>query len=50
MEERETEKGLKQTLKRAVNKLEEDCQAMKEKLLEVKAGGRAGVPVWGGGF
>ena len=37
MEEREAEKGLKQTLKRAVNKLEEDCQAMKEKLLEVKA-------------
>ena len=36
MEEREAEKGLKQTLKRAVNKLEEDCQAMKEKLLEVK--------------
>ena len=37
VEEREAEKGLKQTLKRAVNKLEEDCQAMKEKLLEVKA-------------
>lgn len=37
MEEHEAEKGLKQTLKRAVNKLEEDCQAMKEKLLEVKA-------------
>lgn len=37
MEEREAEKGLKQTLKRVVNKLEEDCQAMKEKLLEVKA-------------
>lgn len=37
MEEREAGKGLKQTLKRAVNKLEEDCQAMKEKLLEVKA-------------
>ena len=37
MEEREAEKGLKQALKRAVNKLEEDCQAMKEKLLEVKA-------------
>lgn len=37
MEEREAEKGLKQTLKRAVNKLEQDCQAMKEKLLEVKA-------------
>lgn len=37
MEEREAEKGLKQTLKRAVNKLEKDCQAMKEKLLEVKA-------------
>lgn len=36
MEEREAEKGLKQTLKRAVNKLEEDCQAMKEKLLEIK--------------
>ena len=37
MEEREAEKGLKQTLKRAVNKLEQDFQAMKEKLLEVKA-------------
>ncbi|MCM1499785.1 MAG: hypothetical protein NC124_15085 [Clostridium sp.] len=37
MEEHEAEKGLKQTLKRAVNKLEEDCKAMKEKLLEVKA-------------
>ena len=37
MEEREAEKGLKQTLKRAVNKLEEDCHAMKEKLFEVKA-------------
>ena len=36
MEEREAEKGLKQSLKRAVNKLEEDCQAMKEKLFEVK--------------
>lgn len=37
MEEREAEKGLKQSLKRAVNKLEEDCKAMKEKLFEVKA-------------
>ena len=37
MEEREAEKGLKQSLKRAVNKLEQDCKAMKEKLLEVKA-------------
>lgn len=37
MEEREAEKGLKQSLNRAVNKLEQDCQAMKEKLLEVKA-------------
>lgn len=37
MEEREAEKGLKQTLKRAVNKLEQDCNAMKEKLFEVKA-------------
>ena len=37
MEEREAEKGLKQSLKRAVNKLEEDCKAMKEKLSEVKA-------------
>ena len=37
MEEREAEKGLKQTLKRAVNKLEQDCKAMKEKLFEVKA-------------
>lgn len=36
MEEREKEKGLKQTLKKAVNKLTEDCQAMKEKLFEVK--------------
>ena len=37
MEEREAEKGLKQTLKRAVNKPEQDCNAMKEKLFEVKA-------------
>lgn len=37
MEEREAEKGLKQSLKRAVNKLEQDCKAMKEKLLEIKA-------------
>ena len=37
MEEREAEKGLRQSLKRAVNKLEQDCKAMKEKLLEVKA-------------
>ncbi len=37
MEEREAGKGLKQSLKRAVNKLEQDCKAMKEKLLEVKA-------------
>lgn len=37
MEEREAEKGLKQTLKRVVNKLEQDCNAMKEKLFEVKA-------------
>lgn len=36
MEEREAEKGLQQSLKRAVNKMEEDCQAMKEKLFEVK--------------
>ena len=36
MEEREAEKGLKQTLKRAVSKLEQDCKAMKEKLFEVK--------------
>ena len=36
MEEREAEKGLKQTVKRAVNKLEQDCKAMKEKLFEVK--------------
>ena len=36
MEEREAEKGLKQSLKRAVNKLEQDCKAMKEKLFEVK--------------
>ena len=37
MEEREAEKGLKQSLKRAVDKLERDCKAMKEKLFEVKA-------------
>ena len=37
MEEREAEKGLKQSLKRAINKLEQDCKAMKEKLSEVKA-------------
>ena len=37
MEEREAEKGLKQSLKRAVSKLEQDCKAMKEKLSEVKA-------------
>ena len=36
MEEREAAKGLQQSLKRAVNKLEQDCQAMKEKLFEVK--------------
>ena len=36
MEEREAEKGLKQSLKRAVSKLEQDCKAMKEKLFEVK--------------
>ena len=36
MEEREVEKGLQQSLKRAVNKLEQDCKAMKEKLFEVK--------------
>lgn len=37
MEEQEAEKGLKQTLKRAVSKLEQDCHAMKERLFEVKA-------------
>ncbi len=37
MEEREAEKGLKQTIKRAVSKLEQDCHAMKERLFEVKA-------------
>ncbi len=37
MEEREAEKGLKQSLKRAVSKLEQDCQDIKEKLSEVKA-------------
>jgi len=37
MEEREAEKGLKQTLKRAVSKLEQYCHAIKEKLFEVKA-------------
>lgn len=36
MEDREAEKGLKQSLKRAVNKLEQDCEAMKEKLFEVR--------------
>lgn len=36
MEEREAEKGLKQSLKRTVSKLEQDCKAMKEKLFEVK--------------
>ena len=36
MEEREAAKGLKQSLKRAVDKLEQDCKAMKEKLFEVK--------------
>lgn len=36
MEEREAEKGLKQTLKKAVSKLEHDCKAMKEKMFEVK--------------
>jgi len=36
IEEQEAEKGLKQSLKRAVNKLEQDCKAMKEKLFEVK--------------
>lgn len=36
MEEREAEKGLKQSLKKAVDKLEQDCKAMKEKLFEVK--------------
>ncbi len=41
MEEREAEKGLKQALKRAVGKLEQDCKAMKEKLFEVKAEIRA---------
>ena len=30
MEEREAEKGLKQTVIRAVNKLEQGCKAMKE--------------------
>ena len=37
MEERESEKGLKQSIKRAVSKLEQDCNAMKVKLFEVKA-------------
>lgn len=41
MEEREAEKGLKQSFKRAVNKLEQDCKAMKEKLSEIKAEIRA---------
>ena len=41
MEEREAERGLKQSLKRAVSKLEQDCQAIKEKLSEVKAEIRA---------
>ncbi len=37
MEEWEAEKGLKQSLKKAVNKLEQDGKVMKEKLSEVKA-------------
>lgn len=41
MEEWEAERGLKQSLKRAVSKLEQDCQAIKEKLSEVKAEIRA---------
>lgn len=41
MEEREAEKGLKQSLKRVVNKLEQDCKDMKEKLSEVKTGIKA---------
>lgn len=36
IEEQEAEKGLKQSLKRAINKLDQDCKAMKEKLFEVK--------------
>lgn len=41
MEEWEAEKGLKQTLRRAVDKLEQDCKDMKEKLFEVKAESKA---------
>lgn len=37
MEEREAEKGLKQLLRRGVDKLKQACKAMKEKLFEVKA-------------
>ena len=37
MKERETEKGLKQPLRRVVDKLKQACKAMKEKLFEVKA-------------
>jgi len=37
LEECEAEKGLKQLLKRAVSKLEQDYNSMKEKLFEVKA-------------
>ena len=36
IEEQEAEKGLKQSLKRAINKLDQDCKVMKEKLFEVK--------------
>lgn len=41
MEEREAEKGLKQTLKSAAGKLEQNCIAVKGKLTEVKAEIRA---------
>ncbi len=40
-EKEEAEKGLKQALGKAVSRLEQDCQTMKEKLSEIKAEIRA---------
>lgn len=37
MKEWEAEKGLKQPLRRVVDKLKQACKAMKEKMFEVKA-------------
>lgn len=39
MEERKTEKGLQQSLKRAVNKLEQDCKTMNERK-DIRSQGR----------